>query len=301
MASLAEDTQTAGNSSHKIPWMTLLWLGVLLVVCYAPVLIRLGAQWIDDPDMGHGFFVPLVAGYVAWQDREKLLSQELKPNYWGLAVIGWGAFQLLIGTLGAELFLQRSAILFTLCGAILVLGGNRAIRVLGFPLFLLVFMIPIPAVVYGRITLPLQLFASQVAEYALNLMGFPVLRDGNILELANGQRLSVAEACSGIRSLLTLSFLALVYAYFFDRRTWMRWALLVATIPVAILANAGRVTLTGILNEVNPDLSKGMFHSVEGFIVFFISLAMLVVVHQSIGCAYNRIHAKRSTSNEIPG
>jgi len=150
--------------------------------------------------------------------------------------------------------------------------------VLAFPLLLLPFMIPIPSVIYNQITFPLQLFASQVAEFTLNLVGIPVLRDGNVLELAS-QKLSVVEACSGIRSLLSLTFLSLVYAYFFDKRVWMRWALLAATIPVAIIANAGRVTITGVLSEINPQLAQGFFHSLEGWIIFVIALVMLGLVH----------------------
>jgi exosortase len=112
----------------------------------------------------------------------------------------------------------------------------------------------------------------------LGLIGIPVLRDGNILELAS-QKLSVVEACSGIRSLLSLSFLSLVYAYFFDKRVWMRWVLLAATIPIAILSNSGRVTITGILSEINPELARGFFHSLEGWIIFVIALAMLGCLH----------------------
>jgi len=117
-----------------------------------------------------------------------------------------------------------------------------------------------------------------VAETALGWMGIPVLRDGNVLELAS-QKLSVVEACSGIRSLLSLSFLSLVYAYFFDNRVWMRWVLLAATIPVAIVANAGRVTITGVLSEINPELARGFFHSLEGWIIFVIALVMLGGLH----------------------
>jgi exosortase len=117
-----------------------------------------------------------------------------------------------------------------------------------------------------------------VAEFSLGLMGIPVLRDGNILELAS-QKLSVVEACSGIRSLLSLSFLSLVYAYFFDSRVWMRWVLFGATIPIAILANSGRVTITGVLSEINPELARGFFHSLEGWIIFLIALAMLGGLH----------------------
>jgi exosortase len=128
------------------------------------------------------------------------------------------------------------------------------------------------------LTFPLQMFASQVAEFVLGLVGIPVLRDGNILELAS-QRLSVAEACSGIRSLLSLTFLSLVYAYFFDNRVWMRWVLFLLTIPIAIVANAGRVTITGILSEINPELARGFFHLLEGWIIFMIALVLLLMVH----------------------
>jgi exosortase len=143
-------------------------------------------------------------------------------------------------------------------------------------------------VLYNQITFPLQLFASQVAEFSLSLIGIPVLRDGNILELAS-QKLSVVEACSGIRSLLSLSFLSLVYAYFFDTRVWMRWVLFAATIPIAILANSGRVTITGVLSEINPELARGFFHSLEGWIIFIIALAMLGGLHLLI----NRFTRKR--------
>lgn len=151
---------------------------------------------------------------------------------------------------------------------------------------MLLFMIPIPTVVFNQITFPLQLFASRVAEVTLGAIGIPVLRDGNVLELAS-QKLSVAEACSGIRSLLSMSFLALVYAYFFDKKVWMRWALLIGTLPLVILANAGRVTVTGILSEFNPELAGGFFHSAEGFVIFGIDFVMLIALHALINRFYH--------------
>src|SRR5712692_6928449 len=251
-------------SAEPLPWKSMVWFGALLIVCYAPVLYHLVRHWISDEDMGHGFFVPVVAGYIAWQRRAELASVRTAPNYWGLALVILGAFQMMVGTLGAQIFIARTAFLISLVGAILFLGGIRTVKILAFPLFLLLFMIPIPAIIYARITLPLQLFASRVAETILSLFGIPVLRDGNVLELAN-QRLSVVEACSGIRSLLSLSFLSLIYAYFFDRKLWMRWVLFAATIPIAIAANASRVTLTGMLSEYRPSLAQGFFHTAEGW------------------------------------
>jgi len=147
------------------------------------------------------------------------------------------------------------------------------------------FMIPIPTVVYNELTFPLQILASTVAESTLSVLNIPVYRDGNILHLAS-QDLSVAEACSGIRSLLSLTFLSLVYAYFFDRKVWMRWALLFGSIPLCILANSVRVTLTGVLSEVNTKLAQGFYHEVEGWIIFIIDLVLLIGLHLMINRIY---------------
>jgi exosortase len=162
---------------------------------------------------------------------------------------------------------------------------------MAFPLFLLFFMLPIPAIIYNQITFPLQLLASRLAEWSLMFIGIPVLREGNILELA-GQKLSVVEACSGIRSLLTLSFLSLVYGYFFERKIWMRVLLFVATVPIAILANASRVTLTGILSEIKPELAHGFFHSASGWVIFMVALMILAVLHQMTDRFYRVIRAR---------
>jgi exosortase len=118
------------------------------------------------------------------------------------------------------------------------------------------------------------------------------LRDGNILELAS-QRLNVVEACSGIRSLLSLSFLSLVYAYFFDKKVWMRLVLLVATLPIAIIANAGRVTLTGLVSEYNPELARGIFHYASGWVIFMVALAMLVLLHRLLNLVHRRLYGRK--------
>jgi len=242
-------------------------------------------QWWTDADVGHGFFVPLVFGYIAWDRRDRLMALAWKPEWWGIALLGWGFLQAYIGMLGAELFLQRTAFLISLVGLLLVLGGRALVRELAFPLLLLPFMIPIPAVIYNQITFPLQLFASRVAEVLLGWDNIPVLREGNVLVLAS-QTLSVAEACSGIRSLLSLSFLALVYAYFFDGKVWMRYALFLGVLPIAIIANAGRVTITGILSEHDTELARGVFHEMEGFVIFAIAFAMIFVLHLLINWIY---------------
>lgn len=261
------------------PWKAIGWFTAFLVLAYLPVVIGLVKQWNNDEDMGHAFFVPLVAAYVAWDSREKILNINPEPSLFGILLMLCGMAQLYLGALGAEYFLQRSALLISLVGLVLATGGWKLLRALTFPLSLLIFMIPIPAIIYNRITFPLQLFASSVAENVLLFLDIPVNRDGNVLTLAS-QTLSVVEACSGIRSLLSLTFLSLVYAYFFDKRPAMRWYLLLTTIPIAIIANAGRVTITGILSEkVSPEMARGFYHEVEGWVVFMIAGLLLALAH----------------------
>jgi len=291
MATVADklpEQSPAVAGPRRIPWVTMAWFLALLIAANFPILKHLVEQWWNDDDMTHGFVVPLVAGYIAWQRRDSLLKLNYQPAWWGLGIMILGSIQGYLGWVSAELFLQRTSVLVTLVGLLLVTGGTALVRGLAYPLLLLPFMIPIPAVIYNQITFPLQLFASSVAENVLGVLGIPVLREGNILTLAS-QTLSVAEACSGIRSLLSLSFFSLVYSYFFDERVWMRWVLLFSTVPIAIVANAGRVTITGILSEeVNPDLAHGFFHSLEGFVIFAIALGMLVAVHSALNLMTRR-------------
>lgn len=275
-----ETHPTAAPGGIRLPWATIVWFAVLLAVWYAPVLRLLVRDWLNDDDMGHGFFVPLVAGYIVWLRREELLKLELKPNPWGMALVVLAGLQLIAATLGVEFFVARTSLLVALAGILLTLGGGVLVRALAFPLILLLFMIPLPAIVFSQITFPLQMIASWFAEQTLSLVGIPVLRDGNILELPS-QRLSVVEACSGIRSLLSLSFLSLVYAFFFDTRVWMRWVLLACTAPIAILSNAGRVTVTGLLWEFKPEYAEGFFHLFEGWIIFMVGVLLLVACHRA--------------------
>ena len=271
----------SAEKRESFPWMTLVWFGALVFVCYAPVIIALVRNWGADDDMGHGYFVPAIAAYIAWQKKDALAKLKPEPSWWGLAIVCYGAFQLYLGTLGAELFLARTALVITMIGTVLFLGGKKYLKELAFPLFLLFLMIPIPAIIYNKITFPLQIFASEAAEVALNIIGIPVFREGNILNLPS-QPLNVVEACSGIRSLLTLTFLSLVYGYFFEKRTWVRVALFFSTIPIAIIANSGRVTLTGILSEIKPEYAEGFFHEFSGWVIFMIAMGIMVVLHQAI-------------------
>src|SRR5262249_11320089 len=150
----------------QLPWMKLAWFGGLIFACYLPILIRLVMQWSSDADMSHGFFVPLVAGFIIWRKRASLMATKAEPSRWGLLLVGWGAVQMMLGVLGAELFTSRTAFPITLIGVVWTLGGKPFLKKLAFPLFLLFLMIPIPAVIYNQITFPLQIIASRFAEWA---------------------------------------------------------------------------------------------------------------------------------------
>lgn len=258
-----------------------IFFGVLILVCYAPAVTSLAGDWMNDDNMGHGFFVPAVVAYILWQEKDELKKIRPQTNWWGLLLVLLGAAQSIIGTLGVELFLWRSALILTITGAVWFLGGTTLLKKMAFPLFLLCFMVPLPTLVFNSITFPLQILASQLAAAALPILDIPVLREGNVLKLPN-MDLSVVEACSGIRSLLSLTFLSLVYGYFFEKKVWIRAAVLIATVPIAIFANAGRVTITGILSQINPELAKGFFHESTGWIIFMMALGFLLLFHRAV-------------------
>jgi exosortase len=295
MASTIPTVAEAAQSANRpIPWAPLLWFSVLLCIPYNRILYDMVTEWFKSEEMGHGIFVPFICAYVVWGQRKELSELTLRTNWWGLLLVAWGFLQAILGTLGADFFIARTAFLEALVGVLLTVGGFPLVRTLAFPLFLLLFMVRIPLFIYSNITFPLQIFASQLAAASLSAVGIPVLREGNILELAS-QQLSVVEACSGIRSLISLSFMSLVYAYFFDRKVWMRWLLLVASIPIAIVCNAARITFTGILSEYKKEFAEGIYHSFEGWGIFMIALLVLIVLHQIVNRIYAKFHA-RTTS-----
>jgi exosortase len=179
------------------------------------------------------------------------------------------------GLLGAELFLSRVAMIGTLVGGILFVLGWNHLKVLLFPLAILLLMIPIPTIIFNQIVFPLQLLASRVGETTLSAAGIPVLREGNVIVLSN-TTLEVAEACSGIRSLVSLLTLGIVYGYFIDTRTGVRAAIALSAIPVAIIANGFRVAGTGLAaHYYGPGAAQGFFHTFSGWLVFVVAFVLL--------------------------
>lgn len=293
--SLNRQEATTSASSSRLPWAPIAWYLGLIGLLFFPTLRDMIKEWIDDESMGHGFFVPAIAAYIAWQRRDAILATPIRPHWSGWILVAFGFLGLIAGTLGADFFVQRVGFLSSLLGVLLATCGFPMVKTLAFPLLLLPFMIRIPLFIYSQITFPLQLFASQVAEVTLNAIGIPVFREGNILELPS-QKLSVVEACSGIRSLLSLTFLSLAYGYFFEHRVWVRVVLFISTVPIAIGANAFRVSLTGILSEYKREWADGAYHTFEGWVIFLVALAALVFTHRILERIANRMEGKRANA-----
>jgi len=249
---------------------------------YRDVLVKLVRDWSQDDNYSHGFLIVPIALYFAWERRDRLMAAPFKPSLLGLVAVILSVITLAAGALGAELFLTRISILGVIAGSILFVLGWEHLRILFLPVAFLLLMIPIPAIIFNQIAFPLQLLASRFGETTLWAMQIPVLREGNVITLANTQ-LEVAEACSGIRSLISLLTLGIVYGYFMHPSVWVRTLLALATIPVAILANGFRVAGTGIAaHYYGPEAAEGFFHTFSGWLVFLAAFAMLFLMHRVI-------------------
>ena len=254
-------------------------IATLTIWLYWPTIANLTGQWWHDPNFSHGFFVPAFSLLLLWKKRLQLAAIAKRPSWAGLVVIAGALLMLAVGTLGTELFLSRSSIVFLLAGFLIFFQGWLRFRALLFPWLVLFLMIPIPTLILNQITFPLQLLASKLASFSLALLGIPVLREGNVIELPVIS-LSVAEACSGIRSLLSLTTLAIIYGYLMESRFGTRVFLVIASVPIAVAANGLRIVVTGLLVQYwAPDAAEGFFHSFSGWIIFVFSLLMLVTTH----------------------
>ncbi len=255
---------------------------LLIVWIYVSILPGLFLQWIDDPNFQHGIFVPLFALFVLWHDRRKLAAIPSSPSWVGLPLVALSMLVLVLGVLGADIFLPRVSFLILLAGLIILFQGWTFFRAILFPGAFLILMIPIPALIINRLTVPLQLLAARLSAALLELVGVVEFREGNILWLASGP-LDVADACSGIRSLLTLVTLATVYGYLMETRTWVRIVLVCLTVPIVVVANSIRIFATALLVQSgHRDLAEGVPHTLAAFVVFAVALTMLIAVHRVI-------------------
>ena len=288
----------------SVPATKRLWQGIAIsfaiVFAYATVLVKLVHDWWSDENYSHGLLIPFIIGYILWTQREKIASIPVKSStFLGGAVVILGLLGLWAGVAGAELYTQRLSLLLLLVGTVIYFWGARLLRFLLVPFGLLFLALPIPAIVFNRIAFPLQLFASRCAVWSMSVLGIPVLRQGNIIELKplnsfGTKKLEVVEACSGIRSLMTLITLAVVFAYFTHtpsdvppgsnkRFAWLKsygfWRstiIVISAVPIAILTNAFRVSGTGVLaHYYGTEVADGFFHSFSGWAIYIVAFILL--------------------------
>lgn len=260
---------------------------LLLLACYASTLRGMFDQWMNDEDMGHGVVVPLVVLWIVWRERERWQKLPLRPSVWGLALLACGAALHLAGTLGVGLFVSSVAFLVSVAGVVVCFGGFVLLRSWSFPFLMALFMLPKLAIIYNQATLPLQLMASKLAAGILTTSGVGVIREGNILDV-HGHRVAVAEACNGIRFLLPLGFVSVLFAYVADPKPWMRIAVLLATLPLAIFSNAVRVAASAW----SPSLDSGTPHELLGVVVFFLTLILLLPLRGLLNVVYGAVHGR---------
>jgi exosortase len=288
------DSQKAAIKKAGLPVavVTVFFIGLLFGL-YWKIVVALTAQWWDDPNYSHGFLVPLFSLYLFWQQRARLRTLPRTGSSLGLLVIVAGIGMLLLGDLGAENFLMRSSLIVVLAGLILFHLGRAVFRAVLFPLGFLFFMVPLPSVLFYAVTFPLQRLAAEQAAWTLDALGIPVLLDGNIIHLAQIS-LGVTEACSGIRSLISLFAGAVAWAYLLlPAGWWGRVAFVAATVPITIFANAARVVATGLLGkQFGVEYASGFFHEFAGVVIYLFAFACLLGLHALAGLvARHREHA----------
>ncbi len=262
----------AGNTQMLI-------LGVLLVIAFWPILVSIYGSWFDENEyMEHGILVIPAAAYMAWTKKDKLSAIPSRPSGWGVLLLLAGALTALFALMAQWIWVERMSFLVSLVGYIGAVFGWRIVRALTYPLCTLILMITPPSFLFARLTLSLQLLASRLGEFTLQALGYSVLREGNILEMV-GIKLSVEEACSGIRSLMAIFFMCVLYNYFFVEGRSMKVMLLVMAIPVAILGNAVRIVATGVAGQYDPSLVSGTAHEALGYVTVVAAALGVVGLH----------------------
>ena len=265
------------SSKNLIPFAI---IAALLVSIYFRIAIKLFTDWYNIPDYSHGFLVPLFSVFLVWDKRKTLSAVKVEQSWSGIPLILTAIVVLILGVYGVELFTSRFSFVLMLGGLVWTFFGRAMLRELRFPLLVLLLAIPFPAIIFNQITFPLQLLASRLASQILPLLGVPVLQEGNVIQLPV-MKLEVAEACSGIRSLMSLFTLAVFYGYFLEKTTTRRVILAIASIPIAVAANVARIVGTGLCVQYwDPQKALGFFHEFSGWVMFVISLGCLYLIHR---------------------
>jgi exosortase len=243
-----------------------------------PDLYSLVEVWMMDDEASYGFLIPPLAAYFVWERQYRLRGLPAEGSVWGLALVGVAFGFYFVGMLGGINYLPRASAVMLLLGGVLWIGGPRWTKELAFPVLFLLLMIPLPKFALIRVAFPLQVFAAEVAEATLFGIGVPILRTGNVIHLAHTQ-LEVAEACSGLRSLLALITTGVVFAHFFGQTPLQRLIVVSISVPIAIFVNAMRIAVTGWLaHNFGADVATGFYHSLEGFAMFGVAFVLLAGV-----------------------
>jgi exosortase len=275
-----ESTTTAVSAgewvrSHRWP---LLIVVAATVALYATNFEKLFSDWSVDENYSHGFFVPIAFFWMLWRQRHELESTKVSPRWWGILIVLMALLQLAAGTMGAENFVAHSSLLTLLCGITLFLFGIEMLRLVAFPIAWLLFMIPLPSIIFYSITFPLQLLASKLAVGILDLLRVPNVCEGNVIYLANFTA-GVVEACSGIRSLVSMLAFAVLIGYLLNMSVRSRWILAITAVPIALGMNAARIAGTGLAgNYLGARWAEGFFHTFSGWVLFIGCLGLMLGV-----------------------
>jgi len=268
------------HPSAVLAFLALSGIGVLLFLLYLPVGRGLVDDWMNNPDYSHGFLIPVISLYMVWVRREELMRARRSPSMWGLALLFAGIGQYIAGYIGAEHFLQSTSLILVLSGVVLFLLGVEPMRILLLPIAFLIFMIPLPAIVWNNFAFLLKLFATKVAVFFMQAIGIIVLREGNVLYLPS-ITLEVVDACSGLRSLISLLALGALIGFVSRLSTFKKWVLFLCAVPIAILSNIARLLLTVVLAQwYGAEVTQDLQHTASGIFVFGLGLVLMMLAYK---------------------
>lgn len=265
------------DDSRATTLVLLLALAAVFTYVYWSAIRYMVSVWYEDPNYSHGFLIPLVSAYLVWDRRRELAAVARRPSPWGLALIGGGLCLFLLGHLSGENFTKLFSMLPVIAGTICFTVGPGFLRIIAFPFGFLVFMLPVPYLLYNAAAFPLKLFVSWVSVLVLQSLGIQVVRDGNLITLST-TTLEVADACSGIRSIISLLALSAVLAYSAQKGWFRQVSLVVLSVPIAVVANSFRVIVTGILaDRYGAGVALGFLHEFAGVAIYALAIVLLLI------------------------